>query len=255
MSMPLDRSRPLWHSYLVDGFGSGAAVINRMHHCIADGIALARVMLSLTDSAPDAGIAAPLVERRRTRGRLSALGGPTERALATTGRLGATVIRQSADVVVVPLARGRPRRRGRARQCHGAAPAADAGRRRQRDQRGPRHQPTCRLGRADPALAGQAHRARSRGHRQRRPHGRLEWCAAPLPAGARRPRTRDTGDGAVQPAPTRRARPARAGKQVRVGVPAAPRRGERKLSPAARGAQADGRDQGLARGHPCPTRS
>jgi WS/DGAT/MGAT family acyltransferase len=61
MTMPLERSRPLWHSYMVDGLGEGAAVITRMHHCIADGIALARVMLSLTDSEPDAGIA-PLAD-------------------------------------------------------------------------------------------------------------------------------------------------------------------------------------------------
>ena len=53
MTMPLDRNRPLWHTYMVDGFGDGAAMICRMHHCIADGIALARVMLSLTDSEPD----------------------------------------------------------------------------------------------------------------------------------------------------------------------------------------------------------
>jgi WS/DGAT/MGAT family acyltransferase len=46
---PLDRSRPLWEVYLIDGFGVGAAVLTRMHHCIADGIALARVMLTLTD--------------------------------------------------------------------------------------------------------------------------------------------------------------------------------------------------------------
>jgi len=57
MAMPLDRNRPLWHDYMVDGYGEGAALIVRMHHCIADGIALARVMLSLTDSEPDAGIA------------------------------------------------------------------------------------------------------------------------------------------------------------------------------------------------------
>lgn len=63
MSMPLDRHRPLWHTYMVDGFGTGVAVINRMHHCIADGIALARVMLSLTDSGPDAGIEPPAHER------------------------------------------------------------------------------------------------------------------------------------------------------------------------------------------------
>jgi diacylglycerol O-acyltransferase / wax synthase len=56
MTMPLDRNRPLWQTYMVDGYGDGAAIISRMHHCIADGIALARVMLSLTDSEPDAGI-------------------------------------------------------------------------------------------------------------------------------------------------------------------------------------------------------
>jgi WS/DGAT/MGAT family acyltransferase len=56
MTMPLSRSRPLWHAYLVDGFGDGAAMLVRMHHCIADGIALASVMLSLTDFEPDVGI-------------------------------------------------------------------------------------------------------------------------------------------------------------------------------------------------------
>ena len=54
IATPLDHNRPLWQVYLVDGFGDGAAMITRMHHCIADGIALAQVMLSLTDSAPDA---------------------------------------------------------------------------------------------------------------------------------------------------------------------------------------------------------
>jgi diacylglycerol O-acyltransferase / wax synthase len=54
-SEPLDRSRPLWEIYLIDGFGDGSAILTRMHHCIADGIALARVMLTLTDGDPDAG--------------------------------------------------------------------------------------------------------------------------------------------------------------------------------------------------------
>jgi hypothetical protein len=40
-SVPLDRSRPLWEIYLIDGLGPGAAVLARMHHSIADGIALA----------------------------------------------------------------------------------------------------------------------------------------------------------------------------------------------------------------------
>lgn len=57
MASPLDPSKPLWHVQLVDGYGDGAAVVFRIHHCIADGIALARVMLSLTDETVDAGIA------------------------------------------------------------------------------------------------------------------------------------------------------------------------------------------------------
>jgi hypothetical protein len=33
------------------------AHVSRMHHSIADGIALARVLMSMTDGQPDAGIA------------------------------------------------------------------------------------------------------------------------------------------------------------------------------------------------------
>jgi diacylglycerol O-acyltransferase / wax synthase len=56
---PLDRHKPLWDWYLVEGFGGGMAILVRIHHCIADGIALSRVLLSLTDRHPDAGIAPP----------------------------------------------------------------------------------------------------------------------------------------------------------------------------------------------------
>ena len=59
ISSPLDRGKPLWDWYLVDGFGGGMAMIVRIHHCIADGIALSRVLLSLTDTHADAGIAPP----------------------------------------------------------------------------------------------------------------------------------------------------------------------------------------------------
>jgi WS/DGAT/MGAT family acyltransferase len=62
MARPLDRSRPLWELHVVDGYGDGTALIARMHHCIADGIALTRVLLSLTDEQPDVRIAAPAAE-------------------------------------------------------------------------------------------------------------------------------------------------------------------------------------------------
>lgn len=104
MTAPLDRNRPLWHLYMVDGFGSGAAIICRMHHCIADGIALARVMLSLTDSQPDAGIAPSSLggDRPHSGGPLGSLAGPAERVLAVTGHVSAAVLRQGADVVIAP---------------------------------------------------------------------------------------------------------------------------------------------------------
>ena len=83
MAKPLDRSQPLWEFHLVDGYGDGAAIVARIHHCIADGIALARVLLSLTDESPDAGIA-PRRRRRpassERRGPLQALVRPAARA-------------------------------------------------------------------------------------------------------------------------------------------------------------------------------
>ncbi|RNM16405.1 wax ester/triacylglycerol synthase family O-acyltransferase [Nocardioides pocheonensis] len=64
LSMPLDRARPLWDLYVVEPYaGSGCALFFRMHHAIADGIALARVLLSLTDDpAEEVQIAEPAEE-------------------------------------------------------------------------------------------------------------------------------------------------------------------------------------------------
>jgi diacylglycerol O-acyltransferase / wax synthase len=53
VSRPLDRSRPLWEAWLVDGYGEGSVVFTRLHHAMADGMALAQVMLTLTDPSPD----------------------------------------------------------------------------------------------------------------------------------------------------------------------------------------------------------
>jgi diacylglycerol O-acyltransferase len=53
MSVPLDRSRPLWQLHRVEGFGEGGALLVRIHHTIADGIALARVLLSLMDESAE----------------------------------------------------------------------------------------------------------------------------------------------------------------------------------------------------------
>jgi len=58
LTVPLDRSRPLWDLYVLDDYYGGTALFFRMHHCIADGIALTRVLLSLTDDGEEyAGVA------------------------------------------------------------------------------------------------------------------------------------------------------------------------------------------------------
>lgn len=54
MSMPLDFSRPLWKFYVIENYGEGCAVMARLHHCLADGMALVSVLLSMTDFQADA---------------------------------------------------------------------------------------------------------------------------------------------------------------------------------------------------------
>lgn len=51
---PLDPAHPLWQLHLIEDYPDvegrrGSAMIARIHHCIADGIALISVMLSITD--------------------------------------------------------------------------------------------------------------------------------------------------------------------------------------------------------------
>ena len=54
-STPLDKSKPLWQFHLVEKYrGGGSALVTRIHHCYADGMALVQVMLSMTDTAREA---------------------------------------------------------------------------------------------------------------------------------------------------------------------------------------------------------
>jgi WS/DGAT/MGAT family acyltransferase len=105
MSTPLDYSKPLWQLHLVENYGDGCAIIGRIHHCIADGLALVRLLFTLVDEGPDAqppaggafapasaggGRLEPGAGRRRSRGwvpdgGLDALLSPA-RILAMAGR-------------------------------------------------------------------------------------------------------------------------------------------------------------------------
>lgn len=52
VAQPLDLSRPLWEMHFVERRGAPPALAFRIHHCIADGVALVRVMLALSGEAP-----------------------------------------------------------------------------------------------------------------------------------------------------------------------------------------------------------
>jgi len=93
---PLDRSKPLWDMYLIDGFGGGMALLARTHHCIADGIALSRVLLSLTDTHPDAGIAP--TREGAARGLLGAIAAPVK----TGAQLAQAGVHEGIEILTHP---------------------------------------------------------------------------------------------------------------------------------------------------------
>jgi diacylglycerol O-acyltransferase / wax synthase len=66
----LDKGKPLWQMHLVENYNGGSALITRVHHCIADGIALIGVLLNLTDEdqhAPDTPREAPGLARSKVK--------------------------------------------------------------------------------------------------------------------------------------------------------------------------------------------
>lgn len=53
MSMPLDRSRPLWEFWIVEGLeGNRMALISKIHHCMIDGLAGVDLMEMMLDTKP-----------------------------------------------------------------------------------------------------------------------------------------------------------------------------------------------------------
>ena len=103
MSAPLDFSKPLWQFHLVEGYRGGSALILRIHHCYADGIALIQVLLSLTDPAPGA---APVTEgsgdAAEDAGLFRRFFDPVDKAVNATLKLGRGLVGEGVDLVRHP---------------------------------------------------------------------------------------------------------------------------------------------------------
>jgi WS/DGAT/MGAT family acyltransferase len=61
LSQPLDRDRPLWEMWLVEGLERDRfALLIKVHHCMVDGVAGASLLTTLFRAEPDASIPRPL---------------------------------------------------------------------------------------------------------------------------------------------------------------------------------------------------
>jgi WS/DGAT/MGAT family acyltransferase len=90
-STTLDFSKPLWQFHIIEGYeGGGDLLFCRLHHSIADGIALMQVLLSMCDEDEDAPWPEPLAGRRGRRG-IGSLFGPAIGAAKMTGKAAGTV--------------------------------------------------------------------------------------------------------------------------------------------------------------------
>ncbi|MGZ8746212.1 MAG: WS/DGAT/MGAT family O-acyltransferase [Mycobacterium sp.] len=110
-STPLDRARPLWEMYLVEGLADNrVAIVHKVHHVLADGVASANQMAQAMEPH-DAGNVAPPAQDdlSRTRGSL----------LAAAGRDHVGLIRKLPRLVSETAAGvSRVRRRSKERGVH-----------------------------------------------------------------------------------------------------------------------------------------
>jgi diacylglycerol O-acyltransferase len=102
VSAPLDPAHPLWQFHLVANYRGGSALILRIHHCYADGIALIQVLLSMTDTdrggkVPGAALRLPTRDADAD-DPLARLFAPFAGFLKMVTKTGSTLLEKGADL-------------------------------------------------------------------------------------------------------------------------------------------------------------
>ncbi len=101
-STPLDFSKPLWQFHIIEGHEDGDLMFCRLHHSIADGIALMQVLLSMCDEDADAPWPEPMAKRKGRRG-LGSLFLPAFSAIKTTSKAAGTVASGGVNMLLHPI--------------------------------------------------------------------------------------------------------------------------------------------------------
>ena len=99
-STPLDFRHPLWQFHLVDHYEGGAALISRLHHCIADGLALVQVLMSLAEEGwvPEKKTDHP----RQAHGLVESLTGPFRKLAQQGAHLGHELVEEGMELARHP---------------------------------------------------------------------------------------------------------------------------------------------------------
>ena len=103
-SSPLDKTKPLWQFHLVEKYEGGSALVARIHHSYADGIALVQVLLSLTDTSAHPEKGKPLAEAwlKQDGAKVAHRVGAVERY----AKLGSKMLEKGMDMVQDPSLAG-----------------------------------------------------------------------------------------------------------------------------------------------------
>ncbi len=107
-SMPLDYSKPLWQCHFIEGYQEGVVIMARLHHAIADGIALMYVLLSMADVTPEASLALmepDEIQRERRSSSWGLLGKMAKRtatAVSTTRQITSKLVQESKESINNP---------------------------------------------------------------------------------------------------------------------------------------------------------